>query len=172
MYCSLPGSSVHGIFQASILKWVAISFSRRSSRPGIEPRSLALYADTLLSETPGKSTALESGFLIPGPPRKSPLFLFIYFLAALDGLWDLGPWQWKCQVLTTGPPGDFQYLRALLRYNWHTANCTDLEYNFIHFDLCIHTWNHDHTLENEHIHQPSKFPWATSPSYSPTPADS
>ena len=26
--CSLPGSSVHGIFQASTLKWVAISFSR------------------------------------------------------------------------------------------------------------------------------------------------
>ena len=29
--CSLPGSSVHGIFQARILEWVAISFSRRSS---------------------------------------------------------------------------------------------------------------------------------------------
>ena len=27
MDCSLPGSSVHGIFQASILEWVAISFS-------------------------------------------------------------------------------------------------------------------------------------------------
>ena len=33
MDCSLPGSSVHGIFQARILEWVAISFSRRSSRP-------------------------------------------------------------------------------------------------------------------------------------------
>ena len=30
---SLPGSSIHGIFQARILKWVAISFSRRSSQP-------------------------------------------------------------------------------------------------------------------------------------------
>ena len=29
----LPGSSVHGILQARILEWVAISFSRRSSRP-------------------------------------------------------------------------------------------------------------------------------------------
>ena len=27
MDCSLPGSSVHGIFQARILEWVAISFS-------------------------------------------------------------------------------------------------------------------------------------------------
>ena len=30
--CSPPGSSVHGIFQARILEWVAISFSRGSSR--------------------------------------------------------------------------------------------------------------------------------------------
>ena len=31
MDCSLPGSSVHGIFQAKILEWVATSFSRGSS---------------------------------------------------------------------------------------------------------------------------------------------
>ena len=30
---SLPGSTIHGIFQARILKWIAISFSRRSSQP-------------------------------------------------------------------------------------------------------------------------------------------
>ena len=33
MDCSLPGSSVQGVFQARILEWVAISFSRGSSRP-------------------------------------------------------------------------------------------------------------------------------------------
>ena len=33
MDCSLPGSSVHGIFQARVLEWVATSFSRGSSRP-------------------------------------------------------------------------------------------------------------------------------------------
>ena len=42
MDCSLPGSSVHGIFQARILEWVAISISRGSSQPRIEPRSPAL----------------------------------------------------------------------------------------------------------------------------------
>ena len=31
--CSLPGSSVHGIFQGRILEWVAISSSRGSSQP-------------------------------------------------------------------------------------------------------------------------------------------
>ena len=33
MDCSLSGSSVHGIFQARVLEWIAISFSRESSWP-------------------------------------------------------------------------------------------------------------------------------------------
>ena len=33
MDCSPPGPSVHGISQTRILEWVAISFSRASSRP-------------------------------------------------------------------------------------------------------------------------------------------
>ena len=32
MDCSLPGSSLHGILQARVLEWVAISFSRGSSQ--------------------------------------------------------------------------------------------------------------------------------------------
>ena len=31
--CSLPGSSVNGIFQARVLEWVAIAFPRGSSPP-------------------------------------------------------------------------------------------------------------------------------------------
>ena len=38
MDCSLPGSSIHGIFQARILEWVAISFSRGSSWPRDQAR--------------------------------------------------------------------------------------------------------------------------------------
>ena len=33
MGCSLSGSSVHGISQARILEWVAVSFSTGSSPP-------------------------------------------------------------------------------------------------------------------------------------------
>jgi len=36
--CSPPGSSVHGILQARILEWVAISFSRASSWPRVQTR--------------------------------------------------------------------------------------------------------------------------------------
>ena len=35
---SLPGSSVHGIFQARVLEWVAISFSREFSQPRDQTR--------------------------------------------------------------------------------------------------------------------------------------
>ena len=35
---SLPGSSAHGILQARLLEWVAIAFSRRSSRPRYQTR--------------------------------------------------------------------------------------------------------------------------------------
>ena len=33
MDCTLTGSSVHGIFQAIVLEWIAIPFSRGSSQP-------------------------------------------------------------------------------------------------------------------------------------------
>ena len=36
--CSLPGSSVHGTFQARMLQWAAISLSRGSSRPRDQTR--------------------------------------------------------------------------------------------------------------------------------------
>ena len=49
MDCSLLRSSVHGILQARILEWVAISFSRDLPDPGIEPGSPALQADALPS---------------------------------------------------------------------------------------------------------------------------
>ena len=42
MDCSLPGSSLHGISQARILEWVAISFSRGLLLPEIEFISTAL----------------------------------------------------------------------------------------------------------------------------------
>ena len=37
MDCSLPGSSVHGIFQARVLEWGAIAFSGKAGDPGSIP---------------------------------------------------------------------------------------------------------------------------------------
>ena len=39
MDCSLPGSSIHGIFQARVLVWVAIAFSHC---PSIVPTKYAV----------------------------------------------------------------------------------------------------------------------------------
>ena len=49
--CGSPGSCVHGIFQAKILDWVAISSSRDLPHTRIDPSSPvspALQADSLL----------------------------------------------------------------------------------------------------------------------------
>ena len=52
MDCSPPGSTVHGIVQARILEWVAISFSRGSSQA---------RARTRLSRTAGRLTRCHQG---------------------------------------------------------------------------------------------------------------
>ena len=54
MDCSLPGSSVHGIFRARILEWVATPFSKGSSWPRKQTQVSCIAADSLLSEPPGK----------------------------------------------------------------------------------------------------------------------
>ena len=54
---SLPGSSVHGIFQTRILEWVAIASSRDLPNPGIKLTSTvspALVGGSFTTEPPGK----------------------------------------------------------------------------------------------------------------------
>ena len=58
MDCSSPSSSVHGILQARILEWAAISYSEDLSNPGFELMSLV-------------SPALAGGFFTTVPPRNS-----------------------------------------------------------------------------------------------------
>ena len=51
MSCSPPGSSVHGIFQARVLEWVAIAFSNRGRRQALYAghvhSSARLYSEVL-----------------------------------------------------------------------------------------------------------------------------
>ena len=55
MSCSQLGSSVHGILQARILEWVAISFSPGDLLyPGIEPKSPAPASRFFTTELSGK----------------------------------------------------------------------------------------------------------------------
>ena len=67
--CSPPGSSVHGIFQAKMLKPVSMPSSRDLPDPGIKSKSPTLQADSLLSEPPGKPSTEGEG-------KKTPFLLF------------------------------------------------------------------------------------------------
>ena len=58
MDCNLPGSSVHGTLQARTLDWVAISYSKGSSDPGIE--LVSLMSPALAGEVFTTSTTWEA----------------------------------------------------------------------------------------------------------------
>ena len=62
MDCSLPDSSIPGIFQARTLEWVAISFSRGSSQPK-DQTQVSHFADRP-SEPPGKNTGEHVSYWI------------------------------------------------------------------------------------------------------------
>ena len=69
--CSLLGSSIHGIFQARILEWVAISFFRGSSQPRDQTQVSCIVGrcftiwDT--SEVPKKIKSLKLNSLLVTP---------------------------------------------------------------------------------------------------------
>ena len=65
MDCSSSGSSVHGIFQARILEWVAFPSLEDLPDTGIKPgplTSLELRGGFFTTEPPGKLVTLSSGF--------------------------------------------------------------------------------------------------------------
>ena len=66
MDCSLPGFSVHGIFQTRVPEWVAFSFSRGSSRPRDQ---------TQISCIVGRHFTLLSMLIITFLPRSKCLLI-------------------------------------------------------------------------------------------------
>ena len=84
MNCSLQGSSVHGIFQARVLEWVAISFSRVSSQA---------RDSTGVSHISGRCFTVWATRLIPIEERREP-----------GALWELSDenfsnWLWLLILL-------------------------------------------------------------------------
>ena len=76
--CSPPGSSLHGIFQAKVLEWLAISFSRGSSRPRDQTR---------VSRIPGRCFNFWATREALYAPITGLIFLFEHELV---GVWFLG----------------------------------------------------------------------------------
>ena len=78
MDCSPPDSSVHGIYQARILKWVAISSSRDLPDPGIKSLSPALAGGFFTTEPPGKPLIWSSLFCYSSTVLQKNIFHFCY----------------------------------------------------------------------------------------------
>ena len=142
MDCNLPGSSVHGIFQARILEWVAILFSRGSSPPRdwtwiscIAGRFSTFYATT------------EAHLLWINVNICSAEFPHLYSFCAysiwrVQALWD-GFWKipWRREWLPTSVflPGEFHGQRSLVGYSpWgcRGLDMTEHNWHFPKISLC------------------------------------
>ena len=78
--CDPMDYTVHQIFQARILKWVAFPVSRGSLNPGIKPMSRALQVDCLPAEPQGKAIYPYCKWIVLW---KYKLFLLIHLQALL-----------------------------------------------------------------------------------------
>ena len=101
MDCSLPGSSVHGIPQAIVLEWIAISFSRGSSRPRDQTRVswivdrwftvwvIVKFQDISLQNKPISCISLILTCPRPWQPRIFFPSLYLSVLDVLHNMWPL-----------------------------------------------------------------------------------
>ena len=104
MDCSLPGFSVHGIFQARVLEWVAISFSKESSWPRdrtqvscIADRCFTLWATNSPLYIYISSFFFFSSFI--------SLFILLYNFVLVLPYTDLNPpWVYMCSPSWTPLP--------------------------------------------------------------------
>ena len=121
MDCSLPDSSVYGVFQARILEWVAISFSRRFSQPRDWTQVSHIVGRCFVSEPPGKlhiylgSVKYSLGTIWPPVenhrfkyfPRPNHLGISINFVNSLSHVWFVtlrtrGWWFGKLSIFPYG----------------------------------------------------------------------
>ena len=94
MDCSLPSSSVSGIFQARILEWVAIFFSGDLPDPGVDP----------------VSPALSGGFFTIWVTRKAHHKIY--------DPWNKGQKDERSKLITYGIIDDLYILFLFLNFFW------------------------------------------------------
>ena len=109
MDCSLPGSSVLGISQVRILEWVAISFSRGSSRPRDQThpsclgRRILYHWATWEAPTPQLTSVQLYPYWWLYLENTSPLSLNTISNSPLDREHDFPSWTCCCPPLVTPP---------------------------------------------------------------------
>ena len=82
---SPPGSFVHGIFQARILEWVAISFSRGSFQTRDQTRISCFVSGFFTAEPTGKPTCMlvDKNLVFPQAIAASPSNCFFHSIACM-----------------------------------------------------------------------------------------
>ncbi|KAI4548585.1 hypothetical protein MG293_000915 [Ovis ammon polii] len=103
MDCSLPGSSIHGIFQARVLEWGAIAFSGHLPNLRMELGSPALQVDSLVKEYANQmecSCSVMSDYV--RPCDCSPTGSFIHGVS--PALLTLDMYKWTSLVAQTSCP--------------------------------------------------------------------
>ena len=113
MDCSPPGKSVHGIFLARILEWVAISTSRASSPPRDQTRVSCVFC-------------IAGGFFtseLPGDHNQyldNTINILLYLLLDKAMAPHSSTLTWK--IPRTEEPGGLQSMGSLrVGYNWATS---------------------------------------------------
>ena len=117
MDCSLPGSSVHGIFQARVLEWVAIAFSvyqyryiyvcvcmclcaklLQSCLTLCDPMDCSLPGYSVHGDSPSKNTGVGCHFLLQGIFPAQGLNPFPLRLPALAGGFFTTGTTWEAHI--------------------------------------------------------------------------
>ena len=86
MDCSPPGSSVHGIFQARILKWLAMPSSKGSPQPRDLTHNSCIAGRFFTSESPGKPKYHHTS--------KQVICSFYHSLKQISETWTIVEWIW------------------------------------------------------------------------------
>ena len=95
MHCSLPGSSIHGIFQARVLEWGAIAFSVESLEKVFNNWQVSLLSPLFLPN----SLPFFTSFLSPDLSHFPFFFSFFVLILLYPLLWVPQLYEWCPKAL-------------------------------------------------------------------------
>ena len=121
--CSLPGSFLHGILQARILEWVAISSPRGSFQPRDRTGISCIAGGSFTTEPPGKPAGSQGIYINP--------WTFQFWLCSLTRVLCLSwhtPWRHYDIIVTSFRTGQQSWMHLTLRMLFI---CTDAKLLFM-----------------------------------------
>ena len=141
MKCNPPGSSVHGILQAWILKWVAVSFSMVPCQPRDRTRFLHLLhgrAGSLPLVPPGKLSYILTNNSRYGVAKKKIYIPFcLTLLLWVTGTLSFGRLKGFNSKKTSGPKST-----SLGNFNFSCCTLKEKPYVVAHGKATSESWGH------------------------------